>query len=165
MAKLRRQGDKDLIESGQVTEARRAKRRSAKAPSTMRSAGIEPIDVIVLDISRSGVRIVTDAELEIGQEISIGLAGAGVTRAYVRWANGGEYGCAFERPIAAEDEALAFSHAPVKRLGRAPVKTTSAESDDYLRELYRNHRVWALPWDATLMVLAMLVLCGLLFRL
>jgi len=151
-----------LIET--TKEARAAERRSAEAPSTMRADGHDPIDVVVLDISRSGVRIVSDAVLSIGQEITIGLAGAGVTRAYVAWARAGEYGCAFERPIPPEDEAVAFSRAPVKRLGRAPVQPPNA-GDDYLRDLYGRHRVWALPWDAVLMALAMIVLIVVLFRL
>lgn len=153
-----------MIETGQTMNARNAERRPADAPSTMRADNGAPVDVVVLDISRSGVRIVTDAELEIGQEITIGLAGAGVTRAYVAWARGGEYGCAFERPMAPEDEALAFSRAPVQRLGvTTPPRQTDGE--DYLRELYRRHRVWALPWDAVLMTVAMLVLIWAFFQL
>jgi len=147
--------------------ARAAERRATDAPSTMRADGCTPVDVIVLDISRSGVRIMTDAALEIGQEITIGLAGAGVTRAFVTWAREGEYGCAFERPIAAEDEALAFSQAPVKQLGIPPSQQVGdvADGEDYLRDLYRRHRVWAVPVDAVLMALAMLVLVWAFFQL
>ena len=153
-----------MIETGKTMNARIAERRPTDAPSTMRADNGAPVDVIVLDLSRSGVRIVTDAKLEIGQEITIGLAGAGVTRAYVAWARDGEYGCAFERPMAPEDEAVAFSRAPVQRLG---VTTPPPQSDgeDYLRELYRRHRLWALPWDAVLMTLAMLVLVWAFFQL
>ena len=147
--------------------ARAAERRATDAPSTMRADGCTPVDVIVLDISRSGVRIMTDAVLEIGQEITIGLAGAGVTRAFVTWAREGEYGCAFERPIAAEDEALAFSQAPVKQLGIPPSQQVgdAADGEDYLRDLYRRHRVWAVPVDAVLMAGAMLILVWAFFQL
>ena len=156
-----------MIGTGQTMNARAAERRATDAPSTMRADGCTPVDVIVLDISRSGVRIMTDAALEIGQEITIGLAGAGVTRAFVTWARDGEYGCAFERPIAAEDEALAFSQAPVKRLGIPPSQHVgdSGDGEDYLRDLYRRHRVWAVPVDAILMTLAMLVLVWAFFQL
>lgn len=153
-----------MIETGKTMNARTAERRSTDAPSTMRADNGAPVDVIVIDLSRSGVRIVTDAKLEIGQEISIGLAGAGVTRAYVAWARDGEYGCAFERPMAPEDEAVAFSRAPVQRLG-VTTPPQQSSGDDYLRELYRRHRVWALPWDAVLMTLAMLVLVWAFFQL
>jgi hypothetical protein len=153
-----------LFEPGNISEARTAERRATDAPSTMRADGGAPVDVVVLDISRSGIRIQTDADLGIGQEISIGLAGAGVTRAYVAWARRNEYGCAFERPMAPEEEAAAFSRAPVKRLGRTSVAQTNA-GDDYLRELYVRHRVWALPWDAVLMTAAIGILLWALFRL
>lgn len=152
-----------MIGSDRTENARAAERRPADAPSTMRTDGSDPVDVVVLDISRSGVRILSDAELSIDQEITIGLAGAGVTRAYVAWARNGEYGCAFERPIAPEAEASAFSRVPVKRLGRAPVQPSDA-GDNYLRELYLRHRIWTLPWDAVLMTLAMLVLAWALLR-
>jgi len=156
--------ESSLIETEQTMNARTAERRATDAPSTMRADGCTPVDVVVLDISRSGVRIMTDAALDIGQEITIGLAGAGVTRAFVTWGRDGEYGCAFERPIAPEDEALAFSRAPVKRLGTsAPPR--SDDGEDYLRELYRRHRIWAIPWDAVLMALAMLVLIWAFFQL
>ena len=152
-----------MIETGKTMNARTAERRSTDAPSTMRADNGAPVDVIVIDLSRSGVRIVTDAKLEIGQEISIGLAGAGVTRAYVAWARDGEYGCAFERPIGPEDEARAFSQAPVKRLGRATAEHKDGNKDgesgdDYLRDLYRQHRIWAVPWDAVAMAAAMAAL-------
>lgn len=154
-----------MIETGQTMNARTAERRATDAPSTMRADGGAPVDVVVLDISRSGVRIVTDATLEVGQEITIGLAGAGVTRAYVTWARNGEYGCAFERPMAPEDEALAFSRAPVKRLGVTTPSRSSDDGEDYLRELYLRHRTWAIPWDAVLMTVAMLVLIWAFFQL
>ncbi len=153
-----------MLETGDIRNTRRAQRRATDAPSTMRTDGGEPVDVVVLDLSRSGIRIMTDADLSVGQEISIGLAGAGVTRAYVTWARDGEYGCAFERPIAPEDEAAAFSRAPVKRLGRTLVERNDG-AEDYLQDLYRRHRVWALPWDAVLMALAMAVLVWALLKL
>lgn len=153
-----------MLETGDIRNARGAQRRATDAPSTMRTDGGDPIDVLVLDLSRSGIRIMTEADLGVGQEISIGLAGAGVTRAYVTWARDGEYGCAFERPIAPEDEAAAFSRAPVKRLGRTLVERNDG-AEDYLQDLYRRHRVWALPWDAVLMTLAMLILVWALFKL
>lgn len=153
-----------MKESGQIANGRISERRATDAPSTMRADGGMPVDVVVLDISRSGVRIATDAALETGQEITIGLAGAGVTRAYVAWARDGEYGCAFERPIAPDEEAIAFSRAPVKRLGVA-TPPRHQDGEDYLRELYRRHRIWALPWDAVLMGLAMIVLIWAFFQL
>jgi hypothetical protein len=130
-------------------DARRAERRKTQAASTMRTDGSGPLDVVVLDLSQTGVRIATSATLEIGQEISIGLAGAGVTRAYVAWASSGEYGCAFDAPLGTEDAARAFSRSEVVRLGPQTVAPSPGDVD--LKELYRQHRFWALPLDAVLM--------------
>ncbi len=144
-----------MIESGKTKEARAAERRPITAASTMRADGGLPVDVVVLDISDSGVRIATKADLRIGQEISIGLAGAGVTRAFVAWRRGERYGCAFERRIAPEASALAFSNTPVVRLGHA-YERAAPDGEDYLRDLYRRHRVWGVPLDAILMGAALL---------
>lgn len=138
-------------------EARVAERRSTAAASTMRMDGGEPVDVVVLDISQSGIRIVTAADLAIGQEISIGLAGAGVTRAFVAWRREDHYGCAFELEMTPEDAAIAFSRAPVVRLGRT-YQDVPVGDQDYLREMYRKHRVWALPPDV--IVTTLLIAAG-----
>lgn len=140
-------------------EARRAERRRTQAASTMRTDGSGPVDVVVLDLSQTGIRILTGARLAQGQEISIGLAGAGVTRAYVTWAADGQYGCAFERPIASEDAARAFVPAEVVRLGpQAPLPIATGDVD--LRDLYRQHRFLALPLDALLGIAALLAVAA-----
>lgn len=143
-----------MIVSDIMKEARAAERRTTAAASTMRTDGGDPLDVIVTDISQSGVRILTHADLAIGQEISIGLCGAGVTRAYVAWKRDDHYGCAFERPITVEDNAVAFATAPVARLGRAHRPPESGDQD-FLRELHRKHRVWALPADVIVMAIVL----------
>jgi hypothetical protein len=138
---------------GRQTEARRAARRSTHSASTIRTDSSGPIDVLVLDISATGVRIVTAADLKIGQEISLGLAGAGVTRAYVARRDGDQYGCTFEARIDDEASARAFSATPVLRLGRPG--TAAGQAD--LRELYRQHHFWQVPIDAvvaTIMIVA-----------
>jgi hypothetical protein len=131
-------------------EARRAERRDAMAASTMRAEGSKPYDVIVLDISATGVRITSDADLEVGQQISIGLAGAGVTRAYVAWRRGDQYGCAFSAPLSAEEEACAFSNAAPVMLGQPSSARRQPEpvQSNGLEDLYRQHHVWKLPADA-----------------
>jgi hypothetical protein len=137
-------------ESGVVkTNARAAERRPAMAASTMRAEGTTPIDVLVIDVSSTGIRIATAIELAIGQEISIGLAGAGATRAFVAWKHDGHYGCQFERPLEPDGDARAFSRAPVVHLGRGEV----AQPEHDLRELYSRHRPWKLPLDAILVII------------
>jgi hypothetical protein len=139
------------------SDERRAERRATRAASTLRADGVAgPIDVLVLDISSTGARIVTPAVLAVGQEISIGLAGAGVTRAFVAWRDADHYGCAFEAPIGAEATARAFSSAAIVRLGQ-PRALVQGSGETDLRALYRQHRFWALPADA---IAAMMVLLG-----
>jgi hypothetical protein len=132
-----------------MVEGRAAERRSAMAPSTMRANGTAPVDVMVIDVSATGVRIATSADLEVGQEISIGLGGAGSTRAFVAWKREGEYGCRFERPLEAEGAAMAFSKSEVVHLGRSTVAVEPGAPDP-LRELWLNHRPWKVPLDAVL---------------
>lgn len=98
-------------------ETRRAERRQADQPSTLRGQGSsEPQDSWVHDVSSTGMRIESRAELSVGDEITVGLAGAGATRAHVVWKRGNEYGCQFEEPLSAGDAAQAFQGSPVVAL-------------------------------------------------
>jgi hypothetical protein len=125
----------------------------------MRADGAMPVDVMVIDVSATGVRISTAYLLEVGQEISIGLAGAGSTRAFVAWKRDNEYGCRFERPLEADGEARAFSRSPVVHLGRiAPVEQQGGHDD--LRDLWLQHRPWKIPLDAVVVLIAELGLAG-----
>lgn len=134
-------------------EARRAERRKANAASTLRAGDSSPHDVMVLDLSATGLRIATSADLAIGQEISIGLSGAGTTRAFVAWRRESEYGCAFASPLSPEDETRAFSNSRPIELGRAPAIAAPRDADS-LTDLFRQHRHWVLPADAILAILA-----------
>jgi hypothetical protein len=149
--------------TGKTTNARIAERRAVSAASTMRAEGGRPVDVVVIDLSNTGVRIATSADLAIGQEISIGLAGAGVTHAFVAWRDGERYGCVFERPMAPEATAMAFSNAPVVRLGRA-YDVPAEGHDDYLRDLYRRHKMWSVPLDAVAMGAVLIGIAWLVVR-
>ena len=141
------------------TEARVAERRPTMAASTMRADGAMPVDVMVIDVSATGVRISTAFMLEVGQEISIGLAGAGSTRAFVAWKRNDEYGCKFERPLEAEGAARAFSRSQVVHLGRiAPVEQKGGHDD--LRELWQQHHPWKIPLDAVVVLILELGVAG-----
>jgi hypothetical protein len=105
------------METQESQDTRRAERRQADQPSTLRGTGsTEPQDSWVHDVSSTGMRIECRAELSIGDEITVGLAGAGATRAHVVWKNANEYGCKFEKPLSAEDATQAFQGSPVVRL-------------------------------------------------
>jgi hypothetical protein len=144
--------------SGHRIETRRAPRRPIESASTVRTGASGPIDVLVRNLSETGVKIRTPASLVIGQEISIGLAGAGSTRAFVVWRNDDHYGCVFDAPIGAETAAQAFSSSPVVRLGQLADPDVEHGAAD-LRAIYRQHRFWHIPADALLAVAATLSAC------
>lgn len=146
-----------------MRESRQATRREAKAASTLRSDGSRAIDVTVLDLSETGVRIMASVPLDIGQQISIGLAGVGARHACVAWAGGGEYGCAFAEPLKVEEAQTAFSTASVVSIGFGPVPKPPSTPDrsSALDDLYARHRTWVVPLDAMLFALAFVMLLGL----
>ena len=148
--------------SDRAVEERAAERRPAMAPSTLRARDRQAADVTVVDLSQTGIRIAAEAGLEVGEEISIGLAGVGARRAYVAWAREGQYGCAFEKPLAPTEVAHAFTSASVVRLGHvaeaaeAPAPKGKAE----LEELYGRHSLWRMPADAVLAIVGCVALLG-----
>ena len=119
-------------------------------------------DVTVVDLSQTGARITCTAVLAIGDEISIGLSGVGARRAYVAWARGGDYGCAFEEPLEAAEVTRAFTSASVVRLGTPAQASRAAQAGDnaHLQQLYGTHSLWRLPWDAVAAVLGYGLLFG-----
>lgn len=123
-----------------TNETRGAERRQADQPSTLRGTGsIEPQDSWVHDVSSTGMRIECRADLMLGEEITVGLAGAGATRARIVWRRGHEYGCQFDEPLSSEDAAHAFQGSPIVQLHNFGATTVSApKSDDQrLEELRR----------------------------
>jgi hypothetical protein len=81
----------------------RAVRVSLDCTGTFRDAQGIPIDVLVLDISRTGVSIRTDRLLQIGSSISLGLPALGRRDLHVVRRDGSVYGCSFRLPIGTED--------------------------------------------------------------
>ena len=145
------------VRSEGAQEARGAERRSAMAPSTLRARDLGATDVTVVDLSLSGVRIATEAELAVGEEVSIGLTGIGARRAYVAWRRDGQYGCAFERPLEAAEAGDAFSSVSVVRLGSLGAPSKDAPSPA-LADLHSSHRPLWLPLDAVLFGIVYLAL-------
>jgi hypothetical protein len=108
-------------------EARRAERRRANAPSTLRASETGPVDTFVHDISATGAKISCDAELLIGDFVSIGLTGVGAVRAIVVWRRTHDYGLDFLIPLTPEQIDRAFADGSVVSL--APPRPTRALSD------------------------------------
>ena len=108
-------------------ESRRAERRIADAPSTLRATATGPVDTHVHDVSQTGAKIECDAELLIGDFVSIGLGGVGSVRAIVVWRRGREYGLDFVIPLSPEDAERAFADGNVVSL--APPRPTRTLSE------------------------------------
>lgn len=112
-------------------ERRAAYRRDVDGGSTVRVSGAFPHDVEVLDFSMTGARFSSPMAFDVGVPISIGLAGAGVSRAWVVRRDGNTYGCEFETPLSPARAALAFGLSSVVQfnapgelqLGAHPVTT------------------------------------------
>jgi hypothetical protein len=57
------------------------------------------VDVVVVDISREGCRLVTDSTLKIGENVQIDVPKHGSFAAQIRWALGNEAGAVFLEPV------------------------------------------------------------------
>ncbi len=145
-------------EAWMMRDGRKAARREAHAASTLRADGMRATDVVVLDLSETGLRLATPVPLEAGQEISIGLTGVGARAAQVRWVRGGEYGCTFAEPLTAEEAGQAFTSGSVVPIGFVSNARPPAPANPELDALYASHRTFALPLDA---VVAAAVFLGL----
>lgn len=145
------------MEPQEAQKPRRAARRQADQPSTLRGTGSSgPLDSWVHDVSGTGMRIECRAELEIGEEITIGLAGAGATRAHVVWKRGNEYGCQFDEPLSDADAAHAFQGSPVVRLHqfgqRSAVKPPVDEETEETLRIIQDRPTKGRFWMAGLTV-------------
>ena len=59
----------------------------------------ETSDVLILNLSTSGMLLESSAQLTVGDEIAVDLPEAEKSVARVVWASGQFFGCAFERPL------------------------------------------------------------------
>ena len=75
--------------------SRAAERRSAGFDSTLRDAQNLPIDISIVDLSRSGFSMQTVPGCEIGDSISIGIPGVGTRTAWIVRDDFGLMGCSF----------------------------------------------------------------------
>lgn len=78
---------------------KRAPRIDAKIKATVVDSDGNVVDAQVLDISREGCRLKTDAFLRIGETIQIVTEDKIIHPAQVRWALGGEAGAQFIEPV------------------------------------------------------------------
>lgn len=141
-------------------DARGSKRFRVAFDATLRNPSHVPLDVVVDDLSASGFRVLTTADLTVGVEIGLGLAGIGMHRALVIRRQKGVYGCEFVTPLTSNELSIALSarsSAPIALprvgpWGLVPIET--ALDDRPVRKLPRPARL--------LVIVALAVACWLL---
>jgi hypothetical protein len=96
--------------------SRRARtRKTVVRPSTLRTDSLEPLDVVVEDLSVSGFCFSSAEPIRVGTSIRLGLAGAGQADAEVAWREGKRHGSRFTPALAQStiDAAFTNGHAGV----------------------------------------------------
>lgn len=110
---------------------RSTERFRVELDATLRDPSHAPVDVVIEDLSATGFRVVTDATLELGDEIGLGLAGIGARRARVVWCGHDSYGCEFLSILSRDDMKAALaapSSAPVKLALASPWAAAPVEA-------------------------------------
>lgn len=104
-------------------QARARRRRLLLETQGALESGVRT-EVLVHNVSESGLLLETRDDLEIGDFIEVQLPEAGLARARVVWASGSLYGCAFETALSAAALSAAQLRSAVENgasIGPAPV--------------------------------------------
>jgi PilZ domain len=80
-------------------EIKRAPRVDTRFDTKLTDSDGNSVDVVVVDISREGCRLVTDSTLKIGENVQIEVPKHGCFAAQIRWALGNEAGAVFLEPV------------------------------------------------------------------
>lgn len=106
MTAVRAQVDHEIHRSSRRTTTRRKVR--LEAPGSIASEG----DVLILDISTTGLLIKASGDLEVGETVEFDLPEASGTRAVVKWSSGQLFGCQFRAPVSVATVSAALLRAP-----------------------------------------------------
>ena len=106
MTAVRAQVDQEAHRSSRRTTTRRKLR--LEAPGSIASEN----DVLILDISTTGLLIKAPGDLVVGETVEFDLPDASGTRAVVKWANGQLFGCQFRTPVSVATVSAALLRAP-----------------------------------------------------
>ena len=106
---------------------RSAARRTLRLQASGATASQTDAEVIIHDLSLTGLLIETSADLAAGERIDVDVPEAGLTEAKVVWSSGRFFGCKFKRPI----PPAALSSAIL----RSPVSATQENSDQVANAL------------------------------
>lgn len=131
-------------------DARWAERHQVERDATLRDPDWSPIDVTIEDLSEGGFRALADAELPVGAEIGLGLAGIGLRPARVVRRTGNAYGCEFLTPLTGMElhAALAAPASDPIALPIAARRDIDLEDEDFPDRLPPLARVLAISAGA-----------------
>ncbi len=82
-----------------VRDDRRADREMLDVGGTLRHVPHLPIDVVIEDLSSTGFRMRTHADLDLQETVTIGIPGIGQRAALIVRCSEGGFGCEFVEPI------------------------------------------------------------------
>ena len=112
-------------------------RQTADVGATIRVDG-SPVDALIVNLSASGCLFVCSKPLEVGDTMSIGIAGVGRRPARIVRALGSRFGAEFEEPLtlvdlrtavsATDDSVIAF---PLIMPDVSPIEETSIQFEGY----------------------------------
>jgi hypothetical protein len=122
MTAIRAVLDAKALGASRRTVARRKLRFAARG-----SADSGVTNVLILDISTTGLLLESDAALANGEAIELDLPEAAGIRAVVKWTSGDLFGCQFKKPISKAAVSAALLRAPYA--ASAPDLAHSAVSD------------------------------------
>jgi len=112
------------------------------------------------DLTGDGCKIETDADLEVGSNLTLGLAGIGRTSARVVWRSGDTYGCLFEAPLSPSSVAAANRENVGYLFGVSPA---GEEASTHEFKWSARHRLLFIIGSSTLLWATVLATLSLIF--
>jgi hypothetical protein len=119
------------LETFGTTSRRASPRRKLRLGSSLAGDGQ---DVVIHDLSATGVLLQTAARLEAFDDLEVDLPEVGPTHAFVVWSSGEYFGCEFARPISRAAISAALLRNP------APPPEPGSRTEDGVLELVEEAR-------------------------
>jgi transcriptional regulator with XRE-family HTH domain len=134
-----RKGDSNMSIEAHLEQRRRAvesrvgPRRKLRLAAPGASGSGTPMNVVVHDLSETGLLLQTSGQLSVGERIEVVLPHAGPTEANVVWASNEFFGCRFEKRISRATLSAAqllSGPEPDSPLADRPVPAREPDSDE-----------------------------------